>query len=337
MIFDLPTIWFLIVCLEIGLYIILDGADLGIGLLSLLPQEEKRRSLLIHTVGPIWDANETWLVIAAGTVFGAFPLAYAIVLNALYIPIFVILFGLILRAVSFEFRALSVHKRFWALSFGIGSLLAVAGQGLMAGGILNGLKIADHHFAGGSFDWFSPLTIFITAGIFMSYVIVGYAYLLKKMAFEYEHETFTRVFVAATLTFIAFGVATLIVPQQLQIFFERWTHEPTRSLLLAISALIGCLSLVLVYAVIRRKYREELHNLCMAIFCLSFVAVVLAIYPYLVPPALTIYQAAASDSTLRFMLWGIGPLLPIVLGYNFFMYRVFRGPSEVEHNDSSHY
>lgn len=327
---DLPTIWLLIICVEVGLYIILDGADLGIGLLSLLPQEDERRSLLMHTVGPIWDANETWLVIAGGTLFGAFPHAYAILLNALYIPAFIIVIGLIIRAVSFEFRAVSDEKRLWGFAFGFGSLLAVLGQGLAAGAMLSGIAVERGAFAGGPWDWFSPLSLLVAAGITMSYAVAGYAYLIKRRGLEYKHETFRAAFAAATITFLAFAASTVLIPQELAVFYARWTTSPSREILLALTALIGVLSLALVWAVTHRYYYRHLHALCMAIFCAAFAAVVVGAYPYLVPPSLTIYGAAASPATLSFMLWGIGPLLPIIFAYNVYLYRVFRPQQAAE-------
>lgn len=144
----LPIIWFFIISGELALYAILDGANLGIGLLSLLPQPEDRRALMLHTLGPIWNANETWILVAAGSLFGAFPAVYSITLNALYIPGMIILIGVILRAVSFEFYDYSENKRLWGDVFGIGSLLAVIGQGLFFGGLLSGITIVDQHFAG---------------------------------------------------------------------------------------------------------------------------------------------------------------------------------------------
>ncbi|MCE9540988.1 cytochrome d ubiquinol oxidase subunit II [Candidatus Kaiserbacteria bacterium] len=328
---DLPTIWFLILGLELALYVILDGADLGLGFLSLLPQSEKARSILIQTVGPIWDANETWLVIAGGTLFGAFPLAYGIILNALYIPVMILLFGLIIRATAFEFRAMGEKKRFWETMFGVGSLLAIVGQGFAVGGVLNGIQVVDGHFSGGSFDWFSALSIFITAGVLMSYVVVGYAYLIKRRHFEYTHESFSRIFIAATVTFGAFASATILLPQEHPFVLERWITEPTRTILIGLSILIGLVSFLLIYCVIKKTLHRHLHSICMTIFVLAAAATAYAVYPYLIPPALTVYDTSSSAVTLRFMLWGIGPLLPIVLAYNFYMYHVFRAGRNDEH------
>ncbi len=322
---DLPSIWFFIICLEIGLYVVLDGADLGIGLLSLFPQKEDERSVLIHTVGPIWDANETWLVIAGGTLFGAFPLAYAIVLNALYIPIYIMIFGFILRAAAFEFRVVSKHKRFWSALFGLGSLLAIVGQGAAAGGLLSGIAITNGHFGGGAFDWATPITLFTTIGIAMSYAVVGYAYLIKKTAHELHAESFVNILGASLITIASFIVLTLLLPAQHYIFLQRWTVEPTRSFLIAVVGLIALFGAILIWGAIRRSLHHELHGLTLAIFVLAFLGLIVGVYPYMIPPILTAQDLAASSSTLTFMLWGLGPLLPIVFAYNVYMYHVFRG------------
>jgi cytochrome d ubiquinol oxidase subunit II len=228
---------------------------------------------------------------------------------------------------------MSNHHHFWHKAFGFGSLLAILGQGFAAGGLLTGLRISDGHFAGGPFDWFSPLSCFVAFGIMMSYVVVGYAYLIKKTDREFAEQSFTRVIIASGLTFIAFVAATAILPFQHYIFLTRWTTEPTRSLLLAISLVIGAISCVLLYGALRHKMRQQLHNLCISIFLLAFLGLLIGVYPYMIPPTMTIFDLAASDKTLTFMLWGIGPLLPIVFGYNIYLYRVFRnhaieGPGE---------
>jgi cytochrome d ubiquinol oxidase subunit II len=330
---DLPSVWFLILAFEVGLYVILDGADLGIGLLSLLPQKTDGRTLLIHTIGPIWDANETWLVIAGGTLFGAFPLAYSVILNALYIPVFIIIFGLIARAVSFEFRAISARKRGWEFAFGVGSLLAVAGQGLAAGGLLSGIRVVNQQFAGGPFDWCTPITGMVTVGIVMSYVVIGYLYLVKKNDYALEGERFRHVVLAAILTLVAFIGAAILLPSSHYLFFQAWTVEPTRTILWCVSAVIASSSLILLYGILTEKFHRELHTICMVILGLGFIGLLVGIFPYIIPPDITIYDAAASPATLRFMLWGIAPLLPIVLSYNLFMYHVFRGSSAEDRSD----
>ncbi|HEY5383342.1 MAG TPA: cytochrome d ubiquinol oxidase subunit II [Candidatus Paceibacterota bacterium] len=320
----LPTVWFLILCFEIALYVMLDGGDLGIGILSLFPQSSERRSLMMYTIGPIWDANETWLVIAGGTLFGAFPLAYSSVLNALYIPVMMILFGLILRAVSLEFAEYThMYRPLWEKIFGLSSLLAVVGQGCAVGGLLGGIAITNDQFAGGALSWVSPLTFFVTIGILCSYVVVGYAYLIKKADYVLQGESFIRILVAAIATFASLSVAALLLPQMQYIFFTRWLTPPTNTFLAVIGFCIALVSFFLVRDTYKKQNQKHLYTMCMCIFALSLIGIIIGVYPYLIPPTVTIQDAAASPATLRFMLWGIGPLLPIVLAYNWYLYKVF--------------
>jgi cytochrome d ubiquinol oxidase subunit II len=253
----LAEIWFGIVAFEIGLYLLLDGADLGIGMLSLGHSREHARSLMMTAIGPIWDANETWLVIAGGTFFGAFPLAYGLILSALYIPVMILIFGIIIRAASFEFHEYSESKNFWSIIFGVGSLIAVIGQGALVGGLLSGIHVENEVFVGGSFDWLSPVTVAITCMVVAGYLVTGKLYLLHRS-------------VDAT-----------------------WRIR-------------------------------SLYLLSLVVFGLGFGVVTLLLMPYIIPGALTIYQAASSPGTLLFMLYGIGPLIPIVAIYNFYLHRVFR-------------
>lgn len=332
---DLPTIWLIIICIEVGLYIMLDGMDLGIGVLTLVPQEMQKRSLMLHAIGPIWNANETWLVIASGTLFGAFPLAYGVILNALYIPITIMLFGLILRAVSFEFREHAL-KRFWTTMFGVGSMLVIIGQGFVAGGILNGIVVYDNQFAGGIFDWFSPLSICMTIGILMSYVVVGYAYLIKKAHYELSERSFSRIVVASLVSFVGFFAATLLLPKLFDLFYFKWTTMPTSFFLFLLAGIIAILSATLLYGALRRRFLDKLHALCLGIFACAGLGMIIAAFPYIIPPSITVYDAASSPATQRFMLWGLGPLLPIVMAYNWYMYRVFRGTISEEHSQGGY-
>lgn len=326
----LPYIWFLIIGFEIALYLVLDGADLGIGILTLFPQPEDRRSLMMHVVGPIWDANETWLVIAGGTLFGAFPLAYGVILNALYIPIMMMVFGLIIRAAAFEFRAYAAHARFWSRTFGLASVLAVLGQAFVVSGLLDGITVQHGQFSGGPFDWFSPLSLLTTLAIFFGYILVGYAYLIKKTAYELRHEHFEKMLSAAIVMFAAALGAALVLPHEHYVFFLRWSQEPTRSVLIVLTALIAVTAAFLVYGTFHKKHWRYLHPACLVIFLLALAGLVVGIFPYIVPPSITIAEAASSTNTLLFMLYGIGPLIPIVLAYNVFLYHVFRGGRDTD-------
>ena len=325
----LPIIWFGIICTELALYAILDGANLGVGMLSLFPQPEKKRSLIIHTLGPIWNANETWLLVAAGSLFGAFPLVYSTMLNALYVPGMVIVVGLILRAVSFEFHdVVDANKALWSKAFGIGSLLTVLGQGMLFGGILSGIPMAAGRFAGGPFTWATPLTLLITIGFFFAYAMVGYAYLIKRAHYEIKHETFSRISLTAAMAFVALLGATLVLPKTNYIFFERWTMSPTSSILFAIAGLIALAVILLTSVTMTHKHKGVIYYLCLAIFALGYVGMLVGTYPYMLPPVVTLFDAASPASTLRFMLYGIGPLLPIIFAYNWYLAYVFRDGSK---------
>ncbi len=324
----LALAWFGAIGLAVALYILLDGADLGLGILSLLPQKEEQRAAMMHTLGPIWDANETWLVIAGGMLFGAFPTAYGIILSALYIPVMTMLFGLILRAVSFEFHAVGTNKKLWSRLFGFGSLLAGVGQGLAVGGLLSGISVTTGEFSGTAFDFITPLTFLITIGVLMSYVFVGYAYLIKKAGKEASPNTFMRILIAGAVTGGALLGATLLLPSKSYLFFERWTMYPSNYLLFGITACMGVLSLWLIVLVIKKSTGPALHNLCLGIFVLAMLGMLVGVFPYIIPPSLTIYDAASSRKTLEFMLFGLGPLFPIVLVYNFYLHRVFRGDTQ---------
>lgn len=324
---SLPVVWYLLISLELALYVLLDGANLGVGIVSLFPQKEGERSHMLSILGPIWNANETWLLVAAGSLFGAFPLAYSAGLNALYLPGVIILLGIILRAVSFEFHAFANHKRPWTFAFGAGSLIVAVGHGAALGGLLSGISVTDGHFSGGPLSWATPLTGLIIIGVVASYLVLGYAYLIRRMAYQNERETFSRLLVTAGVTFAALGGATLFLPTRNFLFFTRWMTPPSMYYLAAIGVLMIVLVAMLVYSAALKRHTERLYPLCLAIFALGFIGMLIGTFPYLLPPAVTLYDAASPHSTLVFMLWGVGPILPIVFLYNVYLYRIFRTDS----------
>ncbi len=320
----LAQIWFGIICLEAALYVILDGGNLGIGMLSLYPQKDEKRKLPMHALGPMWDANETWLLIAAATTYGAFPMVYSIALNALYIPAMVFAVGLILRVASYEFYS-TEGSGFWKRLFGLASLLAVIGQGLLMGGLISGIQIADKHFAGGPFDWATPVTALFTIGIVCGYLVLGYTQLISSAEFELSPRGFARLSGAVGVTTVALILATFFLPHTSYLFFERWTVFPTAYFLYLIAVVIGILCSMFAYNVITKKHLVDSYYLTVSIFALGFIGMIVGVYPYILPPAVTIFEAASSPATQTFMLWGIGPMLPIVFTYNYYIHRIFRG------------
>jgi cytochrome bd ubiquinol oxidase subunit II len=285
---------------------------------------------MLHTLGPMWNANETWLLVAAGSLFGAFPAVYAIVLNALYIPGMVIVIGLILRAVSFEFYDYGEGKRLWGDAFGLGSLLTVLGQGALFGGLLSGIRTNGLQFAGGPFDWITPVTLLVMVGVFFSYVIVGYANLMRKTGYEIAGEAFSRILAAGVAAAIALAGTSFLLPREQYTFLVRWTTAPTSTMLMLLVALIALAFVMLIWTAATRRHVARIYPLCLGIFVMAFASVLLGVYPYMVPPSLSLFDAASPANTLRFMLYGIGPLLPIVLTYNWYLAHVFRAESKAD-------
>lgn len=329
----LPIIWYCIICGELLLYILLDGANLGVGLISLFPQQEKERSHMLNVLGPIWNANETWLLVAVGTMFGAFPLVYSVGLNALYVPGVVVLIGLIGRAVSFEFHVYGRNKGLWTRLFGVASFVVVIGQGLLFGGLLSGIRVADGHFAGTLWDWATPLTALITIGISFGYLVLGYSFLIRRMKYDNTHETFDHILITAGATGLALVGATFLLPNINYLFFTRWTTAPTMYFLFVDAACIGLLVFGLLYNVWRKRNPAHIYYYCLGIFALGALGMLMGTYPYLLPPYVSIFDAASPANTLRFMLWGIGPLLPIILAYNYYISRIFQAPGTRHHGE----
>lgn len=326
----LAEIWFGIICLEAALYVILDGGNLGIGMLSLIPQPSEKRELIFRAFGPMWDANETWLLIAAATTYGAFPMVYSIALNALYIPAFTFGAGLVVRVASYEFYRTGQHV-IWRVLFGIASFIAVIGQGLLLGGFISGISIANNHFAGGPFDWATPVTALFTVGIVFGYLVLGYTRLINFGAYELSPRALAQLAGTTVVTGCALIAGALFLPHADYLYFDRWTMLPTAYILYMIAACILVVCFAFAYNVLTKTHLRDLYYLCMTIFALGFLGMVVGVYPYILPPSVTIFEAASSPATQTFMLWGIGPILPIVLVYNYYIRRIFRHDASAEY------
>lgn len=321
----LPQVWFFILGLFLFLYVLLDGFDLGVGILSLTASSEERRSILMTSLGNVWDANETWLVLMGGSLFGAFPLAYATILNALYLPVIIMVVGLILRAVSFEFRENADRKWLWNAAFGAGSFLAALGQGFALGSVFEGIKVdADGHFAGGIWDWLTWRTILVALTLIQGYVLIGSTYLILKTTGELQNTHYKTATIATWTTLAGAIFITVSTP----IFSEHARSQLFSAPLVYIFAAIPILGICAIALLLRSlKRREENMPLIwtFVIFALSFIGLGFVIFPNIIPPSVTIYQAAASPSSLVFMLTFVGFLIPILLFYNIYNYVVFRG------------
>ncbi len=321
----LPQVWFFILALFLFLYVILDGFDLGVGILSLTSSSEERRGILMTSLGNVWDANETWLVLMGGALFGAFPLAYGTILQALYIPIFLMIFGLIFRAVAFEFREYSENKVFWNTAFGAGSFLAAFAQGLALGAVLAGIDVdASGHFIGTTWDWLRWPTVLMAVTLVQGYVLIGSTYLVMKTTGALQETHFKTARLAAITTLVGALLITAITPIFSAFARDRLFQVPQ----VYGFALIPILGIVLISLLLRslQKRQDNAPFVWTALlFLLTFAGLALVVFPYVIPTQISIYQAAASSSALVFMLIFIGVLIPIMLFYNIYQYFVFRG------------
>jgi cytochrome d ubiquinol oxidase subunit II len=321
----LPQVWFFILGLFLFLYVLLDGFDLGVGILSLTASSEERRSILMTSLGNVWDANETWLVLMGGSLFGAFPLAYATILNALYLPAVIMVVGLILRAVSFEFRENANRKLVWNIAFGVGSFLAALGQGFALGSVFEGITVdAQGHFAGTMWDWLTWRSVLVALTLIQGYVLIGSTYLILKTEGELQKTYFKTAAIATWTTLAGAVFITISTPA----FSEEARAQLFTAPLVYIFAAIPLVGLLFIGLLLRSLYRREENTPIIwtfLVFSLSFIGLGFIIFPNIIPPSVTIYEAAAAPSSLVFMLTFIGFLIPILLFYNIYNYLVFRG------------
>lgn len=329
----LPQVWFAILGLFLFLYVMLDGFDLGVGILSITASTEERRGILMLSLGNVWDANETWLVLTGGALFGAFPLAYGTVLQALYIPVMVMIFGLIFRAVAFEFREHAQTKLYWNIAFGGGSFLAAIGQGFALGAVIQGIAVdSAGNFIGGTWDWLTWRSFLVALTLIQGYVLIGSTYLILKTEGDLQTTHYWTARISAVTTFIGAIYLTITTP----IFSASARARLFEAPLVYIFALIPLLGALLIYLLLRSLYLNQERRpfvWTLLLFFLSFIGLGLVVFPYIIPNQITIYQAAASPSSLVFMIVFIGFLIPIMLAYNIYNYIVFRGKILNSHSE----
>ena len=334
---DLPLIWAVIIAGAVGLYVLLDGFDLGVAILFPLARTDADRDVMMNTIAPVWDGNETWLVLGGGGLLAAFPLAYAVLLPALYLPVTLMLAGLILRGVAFEFRlrGRARGKRFWTWAFTGGSVLATLAQGFVLGGFIQGVKTATGAdgligFAGGPFDWLTPYTVLVAVGLLCGYVLLGAAWLMMKTqnALHGDARRWMAMTIPVTALLLpAVSVATVLVHPDVA---ERWgvslkAVDLARFAPLSPIPLLGAAGLVVAAVGVRRRSHRWPFLGGALVFVSGYLGLAVGFAPFAVPGALTFRQAAADDSSLGLMLAGGAVLLPLILGYTVFVYWTFRG------------
>jgi cytochrome d ubiquinol oxidase subunit II len=323
--YSVPVVWALLIGTASILYVVLDGFDLGIGILFPLFPEEKQRDLMMNSVAPYWDGNETWLVLGGGGLWVAFPLAYSIIMPAVYLPMIALLLALIFRGVAFEFRwTAKPHHRKWDVSFAGGSIVAAFSQGLVLGGLLQGIRVADGRFAGGAFDWLTPFSIFTGLAMVVGYATIGAGWLMLKTEGEVAQQArrYAKVLYLGLLAAIA--VVSVWTPMAIPRIAERWFAWPNLLYLSPVPLLTAVVA-AWGWRAIRRGSSAQPFFAAVALFLLAFVGLVISNIPYLVPPTVTVWQAAAAPTSQVFLLIGAVLLLPIILVYSGFVYWVFRG------------
>jgi cytochrome bd ubiquinol oxidase subunit II len=332
--FDLPLIWAALIAFAVLAYVILDGFDLGVGILFPLIKGEQDRSTAMNSIAPVWDGNETWLVLGGGGLFAVFPLAYATILPALYAPIIAMLLGLIFRGVAFEFRWRTQRGRFlWDWSFAGGSIIAAFAQGIALGALVQGIEVANRTYSGGWWDWLTPFSVVTGAALVIGYALLGATWLVMKTEGDLQRQVRRYAWVTGAATLTLIGAVSLWTPFLRPVYLERWFTWPTAAFSMVVPALIlGCAWMLYRGLADRRDTQPFLAAL--GIFVLCYAGIGISFYPYMVPTSITIWQAAAPDKSLLFLLVGAAVLIPTILAYTAYVYWVFRGkvdPSEGYH------
>ena len=325
--------WFTLLAASMLLYVLLDGFDLGVGMLFGLEPDQARRRAMISAVSPVWDGNETWLVSAGVVLFGAFPLAYATLLSAFYLPLLVMLAGLILRGVAFEYRGKTERMRWlWDAGFAGGSLAAAFTQGLMVGALVEGLPILNGHYAGGDIGWLSPFAVLSGVGLCLGYALAGACWLVNKCEGDVREFAYAQVRrLALALLVVLIAVFACSLAEHLQIM-DRWLERPW----LFAFPVIGVIAAIVLGVGVHRQHDAMPFYMVAIIFIAAFGTFAISFWPYMIPFTLTVEQAAAPQSSLAFMFWGAGLLVfPLMLIYTAVNYRVFKG--KVDPTPGDHY
>lgn len=322
---DLVPLWAGILSLAVLMYVLLDGFDLGVGILFFARRKDEDRDMMVASVAPIWDFNETWLILGGGGLLAVFPLAFSIVMPAVYFPILLMLLGLLFRGVAFEFRdAPRARKHWWNAAFAWGSLLATFAQGVVLGNFIRGFPVEGRSFAGSSWDWIAPFPLLTGLGLMVGYSLLGSTWLVMKTEGEL-HDWARRIshyLLVGLLAFIA--LVSIWTPLEEARIAQRWFSFPNLLYFAPVPILTAALSLLLWTAL--RSGREVLPFLCtMGLFILSYTGLIISLWPYVAPPSVTLWDAAAAPMSQQFLMVGTMFLLPVILGYVFWSYWVFRG------------
>lgn len=322
---DLTLIWALIIALGVFMYVLMDGFDLGVGILFPYAPGDKARDVMMNTVAPVWDGNETWLVLGGAGLLGAFPLVYSILLPALYLPILLMLVALIFRGVAFEFRFKAKQSKWlWDVSFTVGSTLAAFSQGVILGAFIQGFEVVDGNYAGGMFDWLSPFSIMTGFGLVAGYALVGCAWIIMKTSGNVREWAYSIADRLLLLTLLVIAIVSVWTPLMHEAIADRWFSWPNFAFFAPVPVVTALLALVFYRALHQR--RDYLPFFCaLGLYILSYTGLAISLWPNVIQPDITLWEAASAPESQLFLLLGVLFTLPIILGYTTWTYWVFRG------------
>ena len=322
---DLTVIWAFIIAFGVFAYVVMDGFDLGIGILFPSFRVGEGRNRAMNSIAPVWDGNETWLVLGGGGLFAAFPLAYAIILPATYPLMIAMLLGLVFRGVAFEFRWRDAgHRPFWDMAFFGGSLVAALSQGMILGAILQGITVENRAYAGSWWDWLTPYTLLTGLGVVAGYCLLGATWLIWKLDGQPQDHAYKVAKRAAIATLLLLIAVSLYTPMLDEDYWHRWFEAPGIYFASQVPLLTAILAAALFWALAKRRQAAPFW-LSLGIFLLGMAGLGVSMFPFVVPDQVTIWDAAAPHRSQVFMLVGVGLTLPLILGYTGWAYWVFRG------------
>jgi len=322
---DLAVVWAGIIALAVFAYVVMDGFDLGIGILFPVFAVGEERDQAMNSIAPVWDGNETWLVLGGGGLLAAFPLAYAIILPATYPLMIAMLLGLVFRGVAFEFRWRDAeHRRYWDAAFTGGSVVAAAAQGITLGAVLQGIRVEGSAYAGGWLDWLSPFTLLTGASIVLGYALLGATWLVWKTEGGAQVHARRMAFSLGCLTLIAMAAVSVATPFLQYDYWRRWFTLPNVFLTAQVPVLVIIAAAVFFWS-LRRGAERLPFLMVLGLFLLNFIGLGISVFPYLVPRQVTIWDAAAPVRSQQFMLVGAAIIVPIIIAYTAWAYWVFRG------------
>jgi cytochrome d ubiquinol oxidase subunit II len=332
---DLPLIWAIIIFFGVMMYVVMDGFDLGIGMLYLFVPDRHDRDVMMNTVAPVWDGNETWLVLGGAGLLAAFPLAYSVVLSALYLPLIFMLLGLIFRGVAFEFRfkALDHERHIWDKAFIGGSITAAFFQGVALGAYISGIPMNHHTYAGGPLDWVAPFPLITGAGVVIAYTLLGSTWLIMKTEGELQRKMARVTRPLTWLLLAAIAVVSIWTPLADSLIAARWFSLPNLFWFAPVPILLA-LAILWLLRSLRREPHAAPFVCALSVIFLGYTGLAISIWPNIIPPHISIWDAASPPQSQGFTLVGTLLIVPMILGYTAWSYYVFRG--KVKHDDYYH-